>query len=340
MFGYYTVEKDENPDANMREVFVGDARSVESLKGKGSCKLYRIEGELDTSISVNDVCYSLVEEPGILLGEGYAPITFYTEFPKSEKERKYEQLVREGTLMTDVFTKYAFEGNIEAVEHMLSQILDMNLTVLEVNVQSEIPGAPKYRSVRLDIKARDFSGKLYNIEFQNRNDDGASYKRAVYNASMILTHTLEAGTAYEDSPTIFVIFITGVDKFKLDRNKYEFVFTEKYTGIQLEDTIRLVYVNGSKKDDSKIGRLVKDLSTPNPNEISALPLRRALESCKAKERRSVVMDFMEKWYEEGEAVGQAKLLLKLYEKGKTVAEIAGIFDLEVDYVQKLLDSVM
>lgn len=56
------------------------------------------------------------------------------------------------------------------------------------------------------------------------------------------------------------------------------------------------------------------------------------------------MDFMEKWYEEGKEEGRlegkAELLLVLYKRGKTVAEIADFLDYEVEYVQKLLDIVM
>lgn len=64
------------------------------------------------------------------------------------------------------------------------------------------------------------------------------------------------------------------------------------------------------------------------------------------------MDFMQDWYEEakekgyligkaeGRLEGRADALLKLYKKGKTVEEIADLFDFKVIYVQKMIDRVM
>lgn len=72
-----------------------------------------------------------------------------------------------------------FEDDIEATEFLLKIILQRDdLKVIESKGQVTIKNLLG-RSVRLDIKAKNTAGKMYNIEVQ-RADEGAGEKLAYF----------------------------------------------------------------------------------------------------------------------------------------------------------------
>ena len=89
-------------------------------------------------------------------------------------------------LFDDDFMSKVFEDNYECIELILHIIMDKpDLKVQIAQIQYSIKNL-EGRSVRLDIHAIDTIGKKYNIEVQ-REDKGASPKRARYNSSVIDT---------------------------------------------------------------------------------------------------------------------------------------------------------
>ena len=102
----------------------------------------------------------------------------------TEKHKRRQQSIlakiKQFRLFDDEFMSKVFEDDIEATEFLLRIILQRDdLTVTESKGQFSIKNL-QGRSVRLDIKAKDKEGKLYNIEVQ-RADEGAGSKRARYN---------------------------------------------------------------------------------------------------------------------------------------------------------------
>lgn len=79
------------------------------------------------------------------------------------------------TLLDDDFMTIVFDRNIEATELVLNIILGRNdLKVIEVVAQREYKNPVMGgRSIKLDIYAEDFAGKVYDIEVQN-DDAGAA----------------------------------------------------------------------------------------------------------------------------------------------------------------------
>ena len=65
---------------------------------------------------------------------------------------------------------------------LVKKILGRNdIEIISVKTQYNIKNLVR-RSVRLDVYARDNSGKVYNIEIQ-RDDRGAGFKRARYKST-------------------------------------------------------------------------------------------------------------------------------------------------------------
>ena len=84
-----------------------------------------------------------------------------------------------------------------------------DLLVTEVHSQRNAPNLHG-RSGRLDIKATDSCGRLYDIEIQ-RADKGAGAKRARFNSALLDTRTLQPGEDTEYLSETYIIFITEND---------------------------------------------------------------------------------------------------------------------------------
>lgn len=125
------------------------------------------------------------------------------------------KLIDNFCLFDDTFMSMVFDGNIEATKLILSIILKRDdIEVIEVVGQREFKGAIiGGRAIRLDIVAKDSTGKIYDIEVQ-RNDDGAHPRRARYNSSIIDTRVLKAGQKFKEIKDSYVIMITRNDYWK------------------------------------------------------------------------------------------------------------------------------
>ena len=122
------------------------------------------------------------------------------------------------------------------------------------------------RSARLDILAVDEENRVYNIEIQ-RDDKGASVKRARYNSSLIDANITEPGEQYEKLNETYVIFITEHDVLKGGRPIYRIERTVQETGESFGDGTHILYVNAQMKDDTALGQLMHDFSCTSADEM-------------------------------------------------------------------------
>ena len=103
------------------------------------------------------------------------------------------------TLMDDAyFTKY-FDGSTECASLMLSVLLGRkDLKVTKATTQKWIEGGDK-RSVKLDIYARDGSGRIYDVEIQRAKRDGSA-RGSIAPCSMPITWTRAGNSRSFPSP--------------------------------------------------------------------------------------------------------------------------------------------
>ena len=187
-----------------------------------------------------------------------------------EYDRRYEEnlwRIRQLRLFDDDFFTKCFEGSLECTELLLHILLENpNLRVVEVKVQYTIKNL-QGRSVRLDIFAVDSTGKRYNIEIQ-RDDRGAGVKRARFNSSLVDANILLAGDNPDDLPENYVIFITEHDVLGGDKPIYHIDRTIQETGSLFGDGSHILYVNGSWRDESPVGKLMHDFSCTDPDDMN------------------------------------------------------------------------
>lgn len=108
-----------------------------------------------------------------------ASVLLLKEPENTERRKLLLSKIAQFRLFDDDFMAKVFEDDIEATEFLLKIILQRDdLKVIESKGQVTIKNLLG-RSVRLDIKAKDTAGKMYNIEVQ-RADEGAGEKLAYF----------------------------------------------------------------------------------------------------------------------------------------------------------------
>ena len=115
--------------------------------------------------NLRQISIATIENPQILLYN-----LAMAEANLTERKQKILAKIAQFRLFDDDFMSKVFEDDIEATEFLLKIILQRDdLKVIESKGQVTIKNLLG-RSVRLDIKAKDTAGKMYNIEVQNPDE--------------------------------------------------------------------------------------------------------------------------------------------------------------------------
>ena len=171
------------------------------------------------------------------------------------------------TLMDDTyFTKY-FDGSTECASLLLSVLLGRkDLKVTKATTQKWIEGGDK-RSVKLDIYARDGSGRIYDVEIQ-RARRGASRKRARFYSAMLDADYLDKGGKFKELPESYVIFITERDAIGKGRAMYRIDRRIDGTFEDFGDGAHILYVSADLAErNTDLGKLMHDLRCPDPERM-------------------------------------------------------------------------
>jgi len=178
---------------------------------------------------------------------------------------KYKPLIQEFSLMDDTFMSKVFEDR-QCAELVLSIILGKKLKVINVKTQYEIDNLHG-RSARLDIRAVDENGNLYDIEIEN-DQKRATPKRGRFNISLMDADTLDKGELWNDLPETYMIFITRDDVLGGNKPIYHIDRTIKELNHKLfDDEAHIIYVPSKMQDDTELGRLMHDFNCKNPSEM-------------------------------------------------------------------------
>ena len=247
-------------------------------------------------------------------------------------------------LFDDAFMSKVFEDDIEATEYLLRTILQRDdLEVTESKGQVPIKNL-QGRSVRLDIKARDKSGKLYNIEVQ-RADEGAVAKRARHNSALLDANALLPREDVNNLPETYVIFITEHDIFKCGLPLYHIDRIIRENNMTFCDESHIIYVNGEYKGRDPIGDLVHDFSCSNPDEMYSKLLaektRYYKQDEKGVETMSPIMEEIRDEIAEEIIEGEhEKIAIDLLEEGTlSISKIATVTKLSESKIEQLAEQL-
>lgn len=224
------------------------------------------------------------------------------ENKSEERKQELNKTIDGFSLFDDDFMSIVFDRNIEATEFLLNIILERDdMEVIEVIGQREYKNPViGGRSIRIDIYAKDSSGKIYDIEVQ-RSDEGADVHRARFNSSMIDTRMLKESQKFKELHESYVIFITKNDVMGSGLPLYHIDRVVKETGISFGDGSHIIYVNGSyQNEDDPIGKLVHDFDCTESSDVIYPILAKQIHYFKETEGGRATMckaveELAEKW---------------------------------------------
>ena len=227
---------------------------------------------------------------------------------------------------------------------MLNIIMQRNdLTVIESKGQVQIKNLLG-RSVKLDIKAKDKKGKLYNIEVQ-REDDGACPERARYHSAILDTNMLLPKQKFKDLPETYIIFITENDVLKGGLPFYHINRKIEENGMTFCDRSHIIYVNGEYQDDSDIGKLMHDFACVNPDDMKYRLLAEKTRYYKKDEKGErrmckIMEEFAAEERAEAIAAQAEEFAINLLEEGTlSISKIATASKLSEEKVKELAEKL-
>ena len=262
---------------------------------------------------------------------------------------KYKGIIKNFTLMSDIFDINVFKKR-ECLEYVLQVIMEkQDLHVIDQIIQKDYKNL-QGRSAVMDCVARDSTGKQFDVEIQQDNEE-ASPKRARYHSGLMDMNTLNPGQDFEELPESYVIFITRDDILGYGLPIYHIDRQIKELEEAFQDEAHIIYVNSKKQDDTQLGRLMHDLHCKKADEMhSPILAKRVYELKETQKGVELMCHEMEKIYSEGMESGEKRgiemgelkakkeTILSLAEMGIPVDKIAKAVNLSEKDVQKWIDE--
>lgn len=87
------------------------------------------------------------------------------------------------------------------------------------------------------------------------------------------TNVTEKGTEWKEIPEICIIFITENDVIGEGLPIYHIERRIEENGKKFEDGTHIIYVNGRNEEETRLGRLMRDLKSKDPREMYYKELR-------------------------------------------------------------------
>lgn len=269
---------------------------------------------------------------------------------REQDDIRYRQIIAGMTLMDDEFMTVFFSKRPDLVEYVIRIILERDdLRVIESKTQYEYRGVTT-RSVRMDIRAVDDAGRVYDIEIQ-RSEDGSGERRARMYSSTLDRDLLKKSQDFDELVDTYVIFITDRDRYKEGFPVYHIDRTiAELSHRGFGDGAHILYVNGEYRNTTEpIGRLMHDFHEKRASEMLCPPLAEQVRYYKEteggvenmnnelrefwEEKTRKAVEKAEKRAERSKAIKTAKRMLA--SNKYSLEEIAEINDLTLEEVKAL-----
>lgn len=194
------------------------------------------------------------------------------------------------------------------------------------------------------LRALDTANKVYNLEIQQENE-GAYQSCPRYHASLLDANILEPGTEFQNLPCTTVIFITKNDVLGGGLPIYHISRTVREVEADFGDELDIIYVNGSNRDDTELGRLIHDLNCREAKDMYSKVLAARVHMLKeTKEGVEIMCEELQELYDEGVKEGEVlkakRSALLLSKKGTALSDIAEVLEVGIDIVQEWLSEVV
>ena len=147
---------------------------------------------------------------------------------------------------------------------LLEMILGFPIDRVEVSKEYSMIYHPEYRSIRMDVYAKDGKNTRYNVEMQTSKKSTLA-KRSRYYHSQMDMDLLVSGADYDKLPNVYLIFICDFDPFGERKFCYRFENQCVENGVlSLKDGNYTIFLSTKGLDSSEISpelyRFLKFLS--------------------------------------------------------------------------------
>ena len=229
---------------------------------------------------------------------------------KKDIPAEYGVLIQKFRLIDDTFFNVCFDNYIEGMQLLLRIFFDRDDLVVKHVVTQQSADNLYGRGVRFDVLAEDSEGKLYDCEVQRANE-GATPRRARYNSSMMDSRELAKGAEFSELPETWVIFITENDIYGAGYPLYHVERIVQELQRPFDDGAHILYVNGSNREDTQLGRLMQDFFCERPEQMNYKELAQRVDYFKAEtEGVNAMCELMEKVGEKKMEEGRMEGLLE------------------------------
>ncbi|RHQ55205.1 hypothetical protein DWY36_16480 [Firmicutes bacterium AF25-13AC] len=265
----------------------------------------------------------------------------------------YKAVLKDLTIFHDIFMRNVFKQK-ECTEYVLQIIMGKrDLKVIDQVIQMDFKNL-QGRSAIMDCVALDNKGKKYDIEIQQAGEN-ADPKRARYYSGLMDMNTIDPGEDFTSLPESYVIFITRDDTLGYDKPIYHIDRIIREVEEDFKDESHIIYVNSSRRDNTELGRLMRDLHCKDSKDIqSSVLAQRVFELKETQKGVETMCREMDQIYAAGAEFGETKglakgvtvgelkkakeIALKMYIQKRPVEEIASLLEVPVDTVREWVQS--
>lgn len=170
----------------------------------------------------------------------------------------YKRKPLEELTLKDNFMFCAVMMQPENCGPLLELILGKKIGRLAVDQEKCLIYNPNYKSVRLDVFAKEEDGAHFDIEMQVVEPADLNRRSRYYHSQMDM-EALDTGLDYDKLPECFVIFICDFDPF--GEGKYCY-FMQKYcreTGKPVNDGSFTIFLNSCGRNGGEVSKRLADL---------------------------------------------------------------------------------
>ena len=265
----------------------------------------------------------------------------------------YKAVLKDLTIFHDIFMRNVFKQK-ECTEYVLQIIMGKrDLKVIDQVIQMDFKNL-QGRSAIMDCVALDNKGKKYDIEIQQAGEN-ADPKRARYYSGLMDMNTIDPGEDFTSLPESYVIFITRDDTLGYDKPIYHIDRIIREVEEDFKDESHIIYVNSSRRDNTELGRLMRDLHCKDSKDIqSSVLAQRVFELKETQKGVETMCREMDQIYAAGAEFGETKglakgvtvgelkkakeIALKMYIQKRPMEEIASLLEVPVDTVREWVQS--
>lgn len=194
--------------------------------------------------------------------------------------KRCKKLIKDLCLLDNDFMRSALNHKA-SLELVLSLILHRKIRIKEFHTEHLMYNLHG-RSVTFDAYIITEDNIHIDLEVQNK-DDGAIVERARYHLSILDSNINPKGTEFKDIKKTLVIFITASDYFKEGKALYHISRYVDETGKEINDGSHIIYVNGSKQDETQLGKLMHDFKCTDYSKMYYEVLKRQMKYFKEGE---------------------------------------------------------